>query len=58
MVPTPTGPEEAIFHVVRPNLVSVLCWGVACVSTLKLGGSGGMLPRENFEIYSLRDGFW
>ena len=46
------------FHVVRPNLVSVLCWVVACVSTLKVGGSGGMLPRENFEIYSLRDGFW
>ena len=31
------------FHVVRPNLVSVLCWVVACVSTLKLVGSGGSL---------------
>ena len=46
------------FHVVRPNIVSVLCWVVACISTLRLGGSGGMLPQENFEIYSLRDGFW
>ena len=45
------------FHVVRPNLVSALCWVVACVSTLKLGGAGGMLSRENVEICSLRDGF-
>ena len=41
-------------YVVRPNLVS---WVVACVSTLKLEGSGGMLPQKNFEIYSLRDCF-
>ena len=46
------------FYVVRPNLVSMLCWVVACVSTLKLGESGGMLPQENFEIYNLRDCFW
>ena len=45
------------FYVVRPNLVSVSCWGVACVSMLELRGSGGMLLQENFEIYSLRDCF-
>ena len=36
------------FHVVRPNLVSVLCWVVACVSTLKLGGVRGHAPLGKF----------
>ena len=26
---------------------------IACSNILKLGGSGGMLPQENFEIYDL-----
>ena len=26
--------------------------GLACISTPKLGGSGGMLPQENFDIYN------
>ena len=30
----------------------------ACRSVPKLGGSGGMLPQENFEIYNLWDCFW
>ena len=47
-------PEEAIF-VVRRNLVSVSCWVVACISTLELEGSGGMLPQEIFEIYRLTE---
>ena len=26
---------------------------IACGNILKLGGSGGMLPQEDFEIYDL-----
>ena len=28
---------------------------IACGNILKVGGSGGMLPQENFEIYNLLD---
>ena len=39
------------FYVVRPNLVSVLCWVVACASTLKVWGLGTcMLPQENLKF--------
>ena len=31
---------------------------VSCISTPKLGESGGMLPQENFEIVNLGDSFW
>ena len=45
-----TGPEEAIYMiVVRPALSQNV--------EQKLGGSGGMLPQENFVIYNIRNCF-
>ena len=41
-------------------LPALLPWGeiLACGSKPKVGGSGGMLPQENFEIYDLWDCYW
>ena len=48
---TCAGPEKAIFMLSAS-------WVVACVSMLKVVGSGSMLPQEKFEVYSLRVCFW
>ena len=55
-------PGGSKFEVVRPRpglYIDLFSAGeirdsevMACVSTPKPGGSGGMLPQENFEIYN------
>ena len=43
--------------VVRPTSMQDTTY-IAYVSTPKLGGSGGMPPQKNFEIFYLRECFW
>ena len=56
-------PGGRIFRVVRPffKLIiirSIMRLCIACVSTPKLGGSGGMLPQKKFAISNHPDSFW
>ena len=64
ILPCGTKIEYAFHQTLFPRAIKRLgkrlksSWVVACVSTLKVVGSGSVLPQERFEVYSLRDCFW